>query len=68
MGIKGVMKHNNVVDMSEPPEQRHRKRRGTGDKGERPTAQMDRATTPRARRRSRDGEKKMRQSRADPDK
>jgi hypothetical protein len=47
------------ADMSLPPEKRGRKKRSTPRMSRRKSAQHDHATTPRAKRRARDGSRKM---------
>jgi hypothetical protein len=47
-----------TADMSLPPEQRHRKQKQTRTKKAVP-AQMDHASNPRARKKQRQGEKRM---------
>lgn len=47
------------MDMSLPPEERHRKRKKGGQQAPRPIAQMDHASSSRARKHAADGERKM---------
>jgi hypothetical protein len=49
---------NRIADMSIVPEQRKRKTK-TARKSKRKTAQMDHASSPKAKRRARDGMRKM---------